>query len=105
MNSAAKEDEKVSAFLTAVRNGIEEIVLGLQSIEPSLLLDTGPRNENVLHVAVKNKQVSVTEYLRKNLAKEIFNSLILEMDDRENTVLHLAAAGTSINEKDLAKSW
>ncbi|XP_068497535.1 ankyrin repeat-containing protein At5g02620-like [Phaseolus vulgaris] len=98
MNSAAKEEEKVSAFLTAARNGIEEIVLGLQSKVPSVVHETSPRNENVLLVAVKNKQVSVTDLLRKNLKKEIFDSLILEMDDIENTVLHLAA-GTSINKR------
>ncbi|KAK7333553.1 hypothetical protein VNO80_30328 [Phaseolus coccineus] len=99
LNSAAKEEEKVSAFLTAARNGIEEIVLELQSKIPSAIHETTPKSENVLLVAVKNKQVNVTEMLRKNLEKEIFDSLILEMDDRENTVLHLAAAGTSINER------
>ncbi|KAL9319776.1 hypothetical protein ACSQ67_011615 [Phaseolus vulgaris] len=99
MNSAAKEDEKVSAFFTAARNGIEEIVLGLQFKVPSVIHETSPRNENVLLVAVKNKQVRVTELLRRYLSKEIFYSLILEMDDRENTVLHLAAASTPINER------
>ncbi|KAK7333557.1 hypothetical protein VNO80_30332 [Phaseolus coccineus] len=48
---------------------------------------------------VKNKQTNVVEKLRENLNKELFDSLILEVDDRENTALHLAAAGTSINER------
>ncbi|CAJ1964216.1 unnamed protein product [Sphenostylis stenocarpa] len=95
--SAAKEEEKESAFLTAARNGITEIVHALQFKIPSVVHETNSKNQNVLLVAAKNKQVNVVQLLRKNLEKNVFRSLISEMDNRENTVLHLAA-GASSNE-------
>ncbi|KAK7333548.1 hypothetical protein VNO80_30323 [Phaseolus coccineus] len=89
-------DKKETAFLTAAKNGIVEIVFELQSKIPSAVHETNSNNENVLLVAVKNRQTNVVEVLKKNLDKELFDSLILEVDNRENTVLHLAA-GTSTN--------
>jgi len=47
----------------------------------------------------RNRQTSVVEVLRKNLDKELFDSLILEVDNRENTVLHLAAGTTTNSER------
>ncbi|RDX83027.1 Ankyrin repeat-containing protein ITN1, partial [Mucuna pruriens] len=84
-----------TAFLAAAKNGIVEIVFGIQSKIPSAIHETNSNNENVLLVAVKNRQTNVVEVLRKNLDKELFGSLILEVDNRENTVLHLAASSTS----------
>ncbi|WVY95002.1 hypothetical protein V8G54_034090 [Vigna mungo] len=98
LESAAKKEEKLAAYLTAARNGITEIVDGLHSKIPSVIYETSSKRENVLLVAVKNKQVNVVEMLQKSLKKENFDSLILETDDRRNTVLHLAA-GTSSNER------
>lgn len=88
----------MAAYLTAARNGITEIVDGLHSKVPSVIYETSSKRENVLLVAVKNKQVNVVEMLQKSLKKENFDSLILETDDKGNTVLHLAA-GTSSNER------
>ncbi|KOM51443.1 hypothetical protein LR48_Vigan09g010200 [Vigna angularis] len=92
------KEERLSAFLTAARNGITEIVSELRTKISSVVYETSPKSENVLLVAVKNKQVNVVEMLRNILKKETFDSLILERDNRENTVLHLAA-GTSSNQR------
>ncbi|TKY46854.1 Ankyrin repeat-containing protein [Spatholobus suberectus] len=94
-------DKKETAFLAAAKNGIVEIVFALQSKIPSVVHETNSNNENVMLVAVKNRQTNVVEVLRKNLDKELFDSLNLEVDNRENTVLHLAA-GTSSNTE---RSW
>jgi len=92
-------DKKETAFLTAAKNGIVEIVFELQSKIPSAVHETTSNNENVLLVAVKNRQTNVVEVLKKNLDKELFDSLILEVDNRENTVLHLAAGTTTNTER------
>ncbi|XP_052735475.1 uncharacterized protein LOC128197470 [Vigna angularis] len=98
LESAETKEERLSAFLTAARNGITEIVSELRTKISSVVYETSPKSENVLLVAVKNKQVNVVEMLRNILKKETFDSLILERDNRENTVLHLAA-GTSSNQR------
>ncbi|XP_068494837.1 ankyrin repeat-containing protein At5g02620-like isoform X2 [Phaseolus vulgaris] len=94
-------DKKETAFLTAVKNGIVEIVFELQSKIPSVVHETNSNNENVFLVAVKNRQTIVIEKLKKILDKKLFDSLILEVDDMENTVLHLAS-GTATN---TARTW
>lgn len=97
--SAENVDRKETAYLTAAKNGIVEIVSALQSRIPSVVHETNSNNENVLLAAVKNRQPHVVEMLQKNLEKELFDSLVLEVDNRENTVLHLAASTASNNEK------
>ncbi|KAK7305080.1 hypothetical protein VNO77_42979 [Canavalia gladiata] len=92
-------DKQETAFLAAAKNGIVEIVFALQSKIPSAVHETNSNNENVLLVAVKNRQTHVVEVLRKNLDKELFHSLILEVDNKENTLLHLAAGTTSSGER------
>nr|KYP60894.1 hypothetical protein KK1_023314 [Cajanus cajan] len=72
-----------------------EIVFELQTKIPSVIHEKTSENQNVLQVAVKNRQLSVIEMLRKNLDKEILGSLIMELDNIENTVLHLAADTTN----------
>ncbi|XP_027340972.1 uncharacterized protein LOC113854265 [Abrus precatorius] len=99
--SAEHIDKHETAFLAAAKNGIVEIVYAIQSAIPSAVHETNSNNENVLLVAVKNRQTQVVEVLRKVLDKELFDSLILEVDNRENTVLHLAAGTTS----NIEKSW
>ncbi|KAL2322622.1 hypothetical protein Fmac_027001 [Flemingia macrophylla] len=94
-------DRKETPFLAAAKNGIVEIVLAVQSKIPSAVHETNSNNENVLLVAVKNRQTKVVKVLKKNLDKELFDSLVLEVDNRDNTVLHLAA-GTSGNTE---RSW
>lgn len=92
-------DKKETAFLAAAKSGIVEIVFALQSKIPSAVHETNSNNENVLLVAVKNRQTKVVEVLRNHMDKELFDNLILEVDNRENTVLHLAAGTTSNTER------
>lgn len=92
-------DKKETAFLAAAKYGIVEIVFALQSKIPSAVHETNSNNENVLLVAVKNRQTKVVEVLRNHMDKELFDNLILEVDNRENTVLHLAAGTTSNTER------
>ncbi|KAK7316749.1 hypothetical protein RJT34_00434 [Clitoria ternatea] len=92
-------DKRETAFLAATKNGIVEIVAALLSKIPSAVHETNHNNENVLLVAVKNRQTHVVEVLRKTLDKELFDSLILEADNKENTVLHLAAGTTGNTER------
>lgn len=76
--------------MAAAKNGIIEIVFELQKAIPSTIHETNYNNENVLLVAVKNRQTEVIEVLQKNLEKELFDSLIFDVDNMEITVLHLA---------------
>ncbi|KAK7305079.1 hypothetical protein VNO77_42978 [Canavalia gladiata] len=92
-------DKQETPFLAAAKNGIVEIVFAIQSKIPSAVHETNSNNENVLLVAVKNRQTHVVEVLRKHLDKELFDNLILEADNKENTVLHLAAGTTSSGER------
>jgi len=70
----------------------------LESKIHGVIYESNLFNENALHVAVKNRQVHVVEGLRKRLPIEIFRSLSLEMDYKENTILHLVACTTIDNE-------
>ncbi|CAJ1964214.1 unnamed protein product, partial [Sphenostylis stenocarpa] len=90
-------DKKETALLAAARNGIEEIVRDLLLKIPNAVHETNSNNENVLLVAVKNRQTKVVEKLKKIVEKNLFGSLILGVDNSENTVLHLAAGSTSNN--------
>ncbi|XP_068494856.1 uncharacterized protein [Phaseolus vulgaris] len=99
LNEPTKEMDKDNAFLTAAKNGIMEIVLALKSKIPSVMHETNSNNENVLLVAVKNRQTKIVEELKINLDKKLFDNLILEVDDMENTVLHLASGTTTHNER------
>nr|XP_012572979.1 uncharacterized protein LOC101495363 [Cicer arietinum] len=81
-------------ILTAARYGIVEIVHVLIEKIPSSIYETNLKNKNILLVAVENKRTVVVESLRKwfeecNL-KAIFDNLIQDVDDKDNTVLHLA---------------
>ncbi|KAK7342374.1 hypothetical protein VNO80_25324 [Phaseolus coccineus] len=92
-------DKQETAILTAAKNGIVEIEIELQSKIPSVTHETNSNNENMLLVVVKNRQSNVVKVLKKNLDKKLFDSLILEVDNRENTVLHLAAGTTTNTER------
>ena len=84
-------DLKESPFLVAARNGIVEMVIEILSKIPSAIHNTNAKKENVLLVAVINRQPQVVETLRMKSKPEVWNNLILAADDDENTMLHLAA--------------
>ncbi|AES99846.2 ankyrin repeat protein [Medicago truncatula] len=97
-NEIKKENEKeikkkMTPFLVAAKNGIVEMVNEILIKVPSAIHNTTSRKENVLLVAVKYRQPLIVETLRmiKHSKPELWNNLILAMDEDENTVLHLAA--------------
>ncbi|XP_058745160.1 uncharacterized protein LOC131617910 [Vicia villosa] len=86
-------DKKMTPFLVAAKNGIVEVVKEILLKIPSAIHNTNPSKENVLLVAVKYRQPLIVETLKeyKHSKPELWNNLILAMDEDENTVLHLAA--------------
>ncbi|CAI8586529.1 unnamed protein product [Vicia faba] len=94
MKDGEKEiDKKMTPFLVAARNGIVEVVKEILIKIPSAIHNTNSKKENVLLVAVKYRQPLIVETLReiKHSKPELWNNLILAMDEDQNTVLHLAA--------------
>ncbi|KAF1889247.1 hypothetical protein Lal_00024570 [Lupinus albus] len=89
----AKEevDLKETPFLVAARNGIVEMVNEILNEIPSAIHNTNKKKENVLLVAVKNRQPLVIDTIRMRMKTEVWNNLLLAVDDDENTMLHLAA--------------
>ena len=96
----SQKDPKETPFLVAAKNGIVELVDEIQSKIPSAIYDTNSKKQNVLLVAVINRQPRVIETLRIRLRPEVWINLILASDDEKNTMLHLAAQAVG---KD--KSW
>ncbi|TKY56978.1 Ankyrin repeat-containing protein [Spatholobus suberectus] len=86
-------DKKETAFLVAARNGIVEMVNEILNRIPSVIHNTNSKKENVLLVAVMNRQPLVVESLKMQSKPEVWSNLILAVDDDENTMLHLAAYG------------
>lgn len=81
--------------MAAARNGIVEMVQEILIRIPSAIHNTNSKKENVLLVAVKHRQPLVVETLKtiiiKDSKEEVWNNLMLAVDDEESTVLHLAA--------------
>ena len=67
------------------------MVTVIQRLIPSVIHNTNSKRENVLLVAVKNRQPQVVQALETGSKKEVWSNLILGVDSDENTVLHLAA--------------
>ncbi|KAK2387260.1 hypothetical protein QL285_061097 [Trifolium repens] len=95
-----KIDTKETPYLVAAKHGIVEITSKLESKMKSVIHDRNSNNENVLLLAVKYRQPQVVQQLRKSkvLDPDIFESLCLQVDNEENTMLHLAAY-TSLNKE------
>ncbi|KAL1307855.1 hypothetical protein HN51_049755 [Arachis hypogaea] len=97
---SASDDNKETPYLLAAKHGIIEMVTEIQQRIPSVIHITNAENQNVLLVAVKNRQPQVVLELKKQLPKEVWEHLVIGVDDDENTLLHLAAQGL-----EEAKSW
>ncbi|KAK7251374.1 hypothetical protein RIF29_34507 [Crotalaria pallida] len=93
-------ERKETPILTATKNGIVEMVIEFLDKQPSSLHETTSDKKNILLVAVFNRQPSVVKSLKKILKRVEWDNLIRETDDKENTMLHLAAETLS---KD--KTW
>ncbi|MED6183875.1 hypothetical protein PIB30_041881 [Stylosanthes scabra] len=94
---------KETPYLLAAKHGIIEMVLKIQQDMPSVIHSTNSKNQNVLLVAVKNRQPKVVLALLKKFIiseKEVWDNLVIGVDDDENTLLHLAAEGLKGD-----KSW
>ena len=81
----------MTPFLVAAKYGIVEMVTKIQRLIPSVIHNTNSKRENVLLVAVKNRQPQVVQALETGSKKEVWSNLILGVDNDENTALHLAA--------------
>ncbi|WVY91941.1 hypothetical protein V8G54_037455 [Vigna mungo] len=58
---------------------------------PSVIHNLNANKENVLLVAVKNRQPFVIQYLKTKVPREVWNNLTLTIDKNERTILHWAA--------------
>ncbi|CAL0317597.1 unnamed protein product [Lupinus luteus] len=89
----AKEevDLKDTPFLVAARYGIVEMVNEILNEIPSAIHNINKKKENVLLIAVKNRQPLVIDTIRMRMKKEVWKNLLLAVDHDENTMLHLAA--------------
>ncbi|XP_027186836.1 uncharacterized protein [Cicer arietinum] len=91
----AKTLKSETPILTAARYGIVEMVNLLIKKIPSSIYETNLENKNILLVAVENRRTVVVEFLKKWFEvcnkKETFDNLIQDVDNEDNTILHLAA--------------
>ncbi|XP_027941866.1 uncharacterized protein LOC114195557 [Vigna unguiculata] len=86
-----EEEDNETPFLVAARNGIVEMVNELLDRIPNVIHDRNSMKDNVLLVAVINRQPLLIENLKTKIRPEVWNSLILEVDRDERTILHCAA--------------
>ncbi|MED6183870.1 hypothetical protein PIB30_041876 [Stylosanthes scabra] len=89
------EEEKMTPFLVAAKYGIVELVEVILSKIPSAIYNTNLKNQNVLLVAVINRQPLVIEKLRRiiwNSKPQVWENMVLATDNQDNTMLHLAAS-------------
>ncbi|XP_054804255.1 uncharacterized protein LOC129307347 [Prosopis cineraria] len=78
-------------FITA-KNGVLEILKKILKDKPGAIHETNTLDQNLLHVAVKNRQPRVFEHLEKYLKKEeLWESHVGRADKDGNTILHLTA--------------
>ncbi|XP_047179588.1 uncharacterized protein LOC124846356 isoform X1 [Vigna umbellata] len=84
-------DKTETAFLVAARNGIIEMVNELLERIPSVIHNLNANKENVLLMAVMNRQPYVIENLKMKVKGEVWNNLTLVIDKNERTILHWAA--------------
>ncbi|XP_057726768.1 uncharacterized protein LOC130942097 [Arachis stenosperma] len=94
------DSKKETPYLLAAKNGIIELVTKIQEKIPSAIHSTNAKNQNVLLVAVKNRQPEVVLEIKKRSKIRFWNNLVIGVDDDENTLLHLAAEGLKGD-----KSW
>ncbi|GAU20513.1 hypothetical protein TSUD_130710 [Trifolium subterraneum] len=93
-----KTATKNTTYLIAAKHGIVEITRALKDKVESVIHDRNSNNENVLLLAVKYRQPQIVEELKNSLLSNIFGSLCQQVDNNENTMLHLAAY-TSLNKE------
>ncbi|MED6183869.1 hypothetical protein PIB30_041875 [Stylosanthes scabra] len=96
------DEEKMTPFLVAAKYGIVELVEVILTKIPSAIYNTNLKNQNVLLVAVISRQPLVIEKLRKliwNSKPQVWENMVLATDNKENTMLHLAASQPLVKDK------
>ncbi|KAJ7977346.1 putative Ankyrin repeat-containing protein [Quillaja saponaria] len=78
---------KMSPLLEAAKNGVTEMVDRILYLFPMSIRET-TADKNILHVAVENRQPRIFKILKE---KKLLTKLIHTVDNKKNTVLHLAA--------------
>lgn len=76
-------------ILLAAKNGITEMVMGILKLSPTAILDRDSANKNIVHLAVENRRTKLYEKLAKKIS--IYEGAFRAVDNRGNSVLHLAA--------------
>ncbi|KAL4604578.1 hypothetical protein ACB092_10G202300 [Castanea dentata] len=92
------EIEPTDVILMAAKNGITEMVRKILEIYPVAMYDVDKDQKNIVLLTVEHKQPCVYELLlslkKKNVIKD---SLFSEVDNKGNSVLHLAATKAEFN--------
>ncbi|KAK9983007.1 hypothetical protein SO802_032532 [Lithocarpus litseifolius] len=92
------DTEPTEVILMAAKNGITEMVRKILEIYPVAMYDVDKDQKNIVLLTVEHKQPCVYELLlslKKN--KVIKDSLFSEVDNKGNSVLHLAATKAEFN--------
>ena len=90
--------EKMTALLTAAKNGVEKMVRKILNNFPMAIYETSTQDKNILLVAVEHRQPRIIKKLMIMMKRDTWNSLIQSVDNEGNNALHLAAKYT-------AKPW
>ncbi|XP_054800390.1 protein ACCELERATED CELL DEATH 6-like [Prosopis cineraria] len=88
-----KRERQESALFIAAKNGVLEIVMKILKDKPEAIVvyKTNSIGQNILHVAVINRQIHVLEYLMRQIKENLQEKLLRGVDSEGNTILHLAA--------------
>ncbi|KAJ9680121.1 hypothetical protein PVL29_019415 [Vitis rotundifolia] len=65
------------------------MVMGILKLSPTAILDRDSANKNIVHLAVENRRTKLYEKLAKKIS--IYEGAFRAVDNRGNSVLHLAA--------------
>ncbi|XP_054804243.1 uncharacterized protein LOC129307337 [Prosopis cineraria] len=110
-NDDRKEEDKSeqgkdeSALFIAAKNGVLEILKKILKDKPGSIHETNSLDQNVLHVAVENRQPHVFKLLTKHLReKMLWENFAGRVDKNGNTVLHSAAQFSSCKPWHIAGS-
>ncbi|XP_015879496.2 uncharacterized protein LOC107415650 [Ziziphus jujuba] len=75
-----------TALLTATSNGIVEIVKEILRVYPQAVEHVSDAGQNILHVAVKHRQLEIFNHIRK--MELPMSRLVRRIDDNGYTILH-----------------
>nr|POF27285.1 e3 ubiquitin-protein ligase mib2 [Quercus suber] len=92
------DTEPTEVILMAAKNGITEMVRKILEIYPVAMYDVDKDQKNIVLLTVEHKQPCVYELLLSLKKKNVIrDSLFSEVDNKGNSVLHLAATNAEFN--------